>query len=155
MKTVAQCMKRVVVSIVETATVREAITLIVYHHVGTLPVVDDQGRLAGTLRLADLIGLGLPDFLQFLDRIEFIHTFGALEIQHPGADILKKQVRQIMHEPILVEESAGLLRASALLYKHQLMDLPVVDLERRLVGIASRVDLAVPVLEDWLAVPEE
>lgn len=155
MKTVAQCMKRVVVSIPSTATVREAITLIVRHHVGTLPVVDAEGRLAGTLRLADLIGLGLPDFLQFLDHIEFIHTFGALEIQHPGADILARRVTEIMNEPVLVEESAGLLRASALLYKYRLMDLPVVDAEHRLVGIASRVDLAVPVLEDWLAEPGE
>jgi CBS-domain-containing membrane protein len=77
-------MKRSVISISTRATVRDAIGLVVNHHVGTLPVVDEHGLLIGTLRLADLIGLGIPDFLQFLDHIEFIHTFGAVEIKHPG-----------------------------------------------------------------------
>lgn len=154
MKTVAQSMKRNVHSIGTRATVRDAIALIVRHHIGTIPVVDDNGLLVGTLRLADLIGLGMPDFLQFLDHIEFIHTFGAMEIQHPDAEDLSKPVTEIMNEAVSVEESAGLLRASALLYKHQLMDLPVVDHEHRLVGIASRVDIGAALLKDWIEVPD-
>jgi CBS-domain-containing membrane protein len=153
MKTVAQCMKRNVLSIGTRAIVREAIALIVRHHIGTIPVVDTDGLLVGTLRLADLIGLGMPDFLQFLDHIEFIHTFGALEIQHPGAEVLAKPVTELMSEAVSVEENAGLLRASALLYKNQLMDIPVVDHQHRLVGIASRVDIGTALLKDWIEDP--
>lgn len=153
MKTVSQSMKRNVHSIGTRATIRDAIALIVRHHIGTIPVVDGGGLLVGTLRLADLIGLGMPDFLQFLDHIEFIHTFGAMEIQHPDAEVLSKPVTEIMNEAVSVEESAGLLRASALLYKNQLMDLPVVDHQHRLVGIASRVDIGAALLKDWIENP--
>ncbi len=153
MKTIAQCMKRDVVSISTRETVRDAIALIVSRRIGTLPVIEAGGRLAGTLRLADLIGLGMPDFLQFLDHIEFIHTFGAVEIKHPGEDVLSKPLTEIMNEAVSVEESAGLLRASALLYKNQLMDIPVVDNQHRLVGIASRVDIGVALLRDWIEEP--
>jgi CBS-domain-containing membrane protein len=55
-----------------------------------------------------------------------------------------------MNEAVSVEESSGLLRASALLYKNQLMDIPVVDDQHRLVGIASRVDIGVALLKDWV-----
>jgi len=150
MKTIDQCMKRDVISIPTRATVQDAIVLCVRHHIGTLPVIDLNGLLVGTIRLADLIGLGMPDFLQFLDHIEFIHTFGALELQHPGGEVLSKPVNAMMNEAVSVEESAGLLRASALLYKNQLMDIPVVDHQHRLVGIASRVDIGVALLKDWI-----
>lgn len=150
MKTIAQCMKRSVVSISVHATVRDAILLVVKHHIGTLPVVDENRLLVGTVRLADLIGLGLPDFLQFLDRIEFIHTFGAVELEHPNPETLDTSIVSVMKDAASVDESSGLLRASALLYKNQLTDIPVTDHENRLVGIASRVDIGVALLEDWI-----
>ena len=50
-----------------------------------------------------------------------------------------------------MEETAGLLRASALFVKNNLMDLPVVDGNHHLVGIASRVDIGVSLLEDWIS----
>lgn len=150
MKTIENCMKREVISVPLHATVRDAIRACVRHHIGTLPVIDADGRLAGALRLADLIGLGMPDFLQFMDNIEFIHTFGALEVHHPEPAALDQPVTALMHEPVLVEATAGLLRASALLYKHHLMDIVVVDDHQRLVGIASRVDIGTALLKDWI-----
>ena len=150
MKTIAQCMKSSVISIATHATVRDAIQLMVNHHIGTLPVVDETGLLVGTVRLADLIGLGLPDFLQFLDRIEFIHTFGAVELEHPSPEVLDTPITSVMNEAASVDESSGLVRASALLYKNQLTDIPVVDQETHLVGIASRVDIGVALLADWI-----
>jgi len=150
MKTIEQCMKREVIYISIGNSVRDAIRMCVDHHIGTLPVVDEGGHLKGTLRLEDLIGLGMPDFLQFLDNIEFIHTFGALELHRPESSILKQPISVLMHVPVIVEKSAGLLRASALLKKHQLLDIPVVDDHGYLVGIASHVDIGVALLNDWI-----
>ncbi len=106
MKTIGNCMKRGVISITTRSTIREAIQICVQYHVGTLPVIDAGGLLVGTLRLADLIGLGMPDFLQFLENIEFIHTFGALELHHPDASILDQPVVELMKEPVSVEQDA-------------------------------------------------
>jgi len=151
MKTIESCMKREVISINTHHTVREAIQTCMRFHIGTLPVVDDGGLLVGVVRLADLIGLGMPDFVQFLDHMEFIHTFGAVEVQHPAQELLDQPATSLMHEPVVVEAGAGLLRASALLYKNQITDIVVVDQQFHLVGIASRVDVGVALLKDWIA----
>ena len=55
-----------------------------------------------------------------------------------------------MQPPVFVEQSCGLLRAFAIMTKRQLRDLPVTDGERRLVGIASHVDIAVAFLSTWM-----
>jgi CBS domain-containing protein len=52
MKTIRDCMKRNVVSIRATATVREAAALFVARHIGLLPVVDAQGRVIRALEAA-------------------------------------------------------------------------------------------------------
>ena len=62
---IRDCMKRNVFSIASTATIRQAAALITEHHIGLLPVVDEQGKPIGVVRLADLLSLELPDFLTF------------------------------------------------------------------------------------------
>ena len=54
-----------------------------------------------------------------------------------------------MRPPISVEQTCGLLRASALLRHHDLLDLPIVTPDGRLVGIASRVDIGAALLAGW------
>ncbi|MGB8980996.1 MAG: CBS domain-containing protein, partial [Anaerolineales bacterium] len=54
-------MKRNVVSIPETATIREAAALLVKHHIGLLPIVDKNKKLIGVVGLRDLLALELPD----------------------------------------------------------------------------------------------
>ena len=46
-------------------------------------------------------------------------------------------------------DTCGLSRAFALLHHHNLTDLPVVDVENCLVGIASRVDVGTAMLKNW------
>jgi CBS domain-containing protein len=54
-----------------------------------------------------------------------------------------------MSSPVSVEETTGLLCALALLHKHQVSDLPVVDAENRLLGIASQVDIGTALMSTW------
>jgi len=46
-------MKRNVVSISETSTIREAASVFVKHHVGLLPIVDQNNKLVGVVGLRD------------------------------------------------------------------------------------------------------
>jgi CBS domain-containing protein len=50
---------------------------------------------------------------------------------------------------MMVEETGGLLHAYAIMVKHDLSDLPVVNSKGELTGIVSRVDIGTAVLSVW------
>jgi CBS domain-containing protein len=146
---IKDCMKREVISISSTTTVREAARMVVERHIGLLPIVDDAGRLIGIVRLYDLLTLELPDFVNFISDLDFVHDFGAVETTRPEPYLLEQRVSTLMQPAIEVEEECGLLRAYALMLQHKLLDLPVVAKDGRLVGLASHVDIGVAILSNW------
>lgn len=146
---VSACMKKHVVSIPVTATIREAAAVIVHKHIGLLPVVDADDTLVGVIGLRDLLTLELPDFVSLVSDVDFVHDFGAVETTRPSARTLDRSVKTLMKAPVSVEEDCGLLRAYALMLQHNLHDMLVVSKEGRLIGIASRVDIGVAILSSW------
>ena len=146
---IANCMKRNVVAVSEAATLGEAGRLFARRHIGLLPVVDANGRVTGVLGLGDLLGLALPAFLNLLDNTDFVLSFGQVETTSPDPAILAESVTTRMRAATIVSEDCGLLRAYSLMLEHNLHDLPVVDSDGRLVGIASRVDIGVAIIRNW------
>jgi len=144
-------MKREVVTVTAEMTVPEAAQVVAERRVGTLPVVGADGRLEGIVTLLDILRVFMPDFVELLDNIDFVHDFGALEDLQPRdvPEAARLTVREIMEPPVAVDQEAGLLRACALMFKHRLQDLPVVDSEGRLVGLVSRVDIGAAFLAAW------
>jgi CBS domain-containing protein len=144
-----QCMKRNVVSIPDTSTIREAAAVFVKEHVGLLPIVDQNNKLIGVVGLRDLLSLELPDFINFIEDLDFVHDFGAVETTRPSAEVLDESIQTLMKPPITVHEDSGLLRAYALMLQHNLHDLPVVSEDGKLVGMASRVDIGTAIVSAW------
>ena len=146
------CMKREVVTVQPTASVREAAALLVGKRVGTLPVVNAAGTLLGVTSLTRIIQLLLPDFVALLQNIDFIKDYGALKTpsREEWERVAELSVADIMDGPIVVEEHCPLIMALSVMEKHNLRDLPVVR-EGRLVGIASRVDIGRTFLAQWLS----
>ncbi|MEM5773413.1 MAG: CBS domain-containing protein [Anaerolineaceae bacterium] len=147
--TLKSCMKRRVISASPYITLRAAAHILIENHIGSLPIVDDQSRLIGFLSIRDLIALAMPDFVNLIDRLDFIRDFGAVEQELPDAALLDMPVVQIMHQPIYLTETSGMIRALALLHEHKISDLPVVDDQMHLVGIASYVDIGVALMRNW------
>jgi CBS domain-containing protein len=146
---IRDCMKRKVVSIPVNLTIREAAAVFVRAHVGLLPVVGENEKIIGVLGLRDLLMLELPDFINFVADVDFVHDFGAVETTRPAAEVLDKSITTLMKPPITVNEDSGLLRAYALMVQHNLHDIPVVSKEGKLVGMASRVDIGTAILSAW------
>jgi CBS domain-containing protein len=142
-------MKRNVISIHATASVREAAAVFVKYHIGLLPVVDGENRPIGVVGLRDMLSLELPDFINFIADVDFVHDFGAVETTHPPAEVLDQPIQKLMITPITVDEETGLLRAYSLMLQHHLHDIPVISREGKLVGVASRVDIGVAILSAW------
>ena len=149
---VGDCMKRQVFTVSPSTTVREAARLVIEKHIGTLPVVDGGGVLVGIVRDVDLGSVFMPDFMSLMDNIEFVHDFGAKE-DLQAQDISQAEsltMQDLMQPPTVVEEDSGLLYTVAIMIKGQLRDLPIVNKEGRLVGLASRVDILVALLSAWI-----
>ena len=146
---VSSCMKKHVVSVPTTATIREAAAIIVSKHIGLLPVVDKNDKPVGVIGMRDLLTLELPDFVSFVADVDFVHDFGAVETTRPTARTLDKSVKSLMKPAVSVDEDCGLLRAYALMLQHNLHDMLVVSKDGKLIGVASRVDIGVAVLSSW------
>jgi CBS domain-containing protein len=142
-------MKRNVISIWETATIREAAAVFAKEHVGLLPIVDEQNKLVGVIGLRDLISLELPDFIRFVSDVDFVHDFGAVETTRPKPEVLDQSIKLLMKPAITVHEDSGLLRTYALMLQHQLHDIPVISNDDQLVGMASRVDIGTAIVSTW------
>jgi CBS domain-containing protein len=142
-------MKRNVVSIPITATILEAAQIIAQKHIGLLPIVNEDEKPVGVIGLGDLLTLELPDFVNFLSDVDFVHDFGAVEDTRPSPEMLNRSVTTLMQPSITVQEDSGLLRTYALMLQHHLHDMPVVSKEGKLIGIASRVDIGVAILSTW------
>lgn len=146
---ISKYMKRNVVSIPETSTIRQAASVFVKHHVGLLPIVDQNKKLVGVVGLRDLLALELPDFVNFIADLDFVHDFGAVETTRPTRNVLDQPVKTLMSPAISVHEDTGLLRAYALMLQHELHDMPIVSEVGELVGVASRVDIGTAILAAW------
>ena len=145
-------MKRDVVSIPETSTIRQAATVFVKEHIGLSPIVDQSNKLIGVVGLRDLLSLELPDFVNFVADLDFVHDFGAVETTRPSREVLNSSIKTLMKPPITVSEYSGLLRSYALMLQHQLYDMPVVSDDGKLMGMASRVDIGTAIVSSWARV---
>jgi CBS-domain-containing membrane protein len=146
---IESCMKRNVISIPLDSSIGEAAWVMVNKHIGILPVVDDCNKPVGVVQMSDLLTLELPDFLDLIKDVDFVHDFGAVETTHPGQDQLSQPVSTVMQSVRTVEERDGLLRGIALMLQNDLYDLPVVDEKGILVGLVSRVDIGSTLLANW------
>jgi len=149
---IGKYMKRNVISISKEATIREAASVFVKHHIGLLPVIDKEKKLIGVVGLRDMLSLELPDFVSFIADVDFVHDFGAVETTRPSAEVLERSVTTLMNPAVSVPENTGLLRAYALMLQHGLHDIPVVSPGDTLLGVASRVDIGVAILSGWAEV---
>jgi len=77
------------------------------HHIGTLPVVNADGTLAGILQIRDLLSLVMPDFVNMMQDIDFVLDFGAAEMRVPDAALLSRPVSEIMNPPSLAKMIAA------------------------------------------------
>src|SRR4030042_3648050 len=115
---ISKYMKRNVIAIPAQAAIRDAAQVFGKQHVGRLPVIDKDGRPVGVVSLQDMLTPGLPDFVNFVADVDFVHDFGAVETTRPSAAALARSIKKLMKPPFTVPQDCGLLRAYALMIQH-------------------------------------
>ena len=150
MHSVSDCMRTQVFTVNAGATLVEAMRIIGDHMVGIVPVIDDDRHVAGVLVLDDLLTEFMPKFVQVLRKTDFVQDYGKFEMGPPTAGLLEKPLSKIMRPPYYLSDNSSLMEAMVFMHNHQVVDVPVVDAAKRLVGIVSRVRVGSLFLIDWL-----
>ena len=100
-----------------------------------LPVTQEDGALAGIITIDDFILIFLPEYIDLIRDIDFLHDFGALERSSFTVEERLLVAEDLMREDITpLEETESVMKAAAVLHKVQLRRLPVVS-GSRLVGM--------------------
>ena len=102
-----------------------------------IPVIDQQENLRGIISINDFMHIFLPDYIDLIRNIDFVHSFGALEkISFTIEELLFVAEDLMIANPPSLEEEDSLIKGLAILHKHGLYRIPVVRGEK-LVGMIS------------------
>ena len=123
---------------------REVAALFAASTISGVPVVDREGKLHGVITKLKLLGFFLPEYLELFTNIDFIEDFSTLQscnLDVLDADLLLAE-DVMKYEPLKVGPETTLLKCAALLYKHRVDILCVVDDSGKLVGVVTATDIA-------------
>jgi CBS-domain-containing membrane protein len=131
---ITQIMTRKVTSAARTVRVEELIKLMIHNHIGCIPVVDEAERPIGMVTKLDLV--------------EQMPTRGAPEAWSPSEhDVAPKTATEVMMPlAMTLGDHATVAHAARLMADEDVHHIPIVDPDRRLIGIVSSMDVV-----RWLA----
>ena len=121
----------------EDATFLEALNAMVKQQTNTLLVIDAEGVLSGEISVSDLLDAIVPEYL---DGDSIAANFATEEMfEEAVQNAADKPVSEFMTVDIEpVESTDGLMAVAATAIAHQTARIPVVDHDRRPIGIISR-----------------
>ena len=129
-----------VITVKPTASVKDVAKLFLEHRISAVPVVDDQGKLAGIVSEGDLLHRAeagtqrhRPWWLLVLTRDDALAVDYVKEHARTVADVMTKEV-------ITAGPDTPLHEIAAALEKYAVKRLPIVK-DGQLVGIVSRANL--------------
>ena len=123
--------------------IKEIYEIFCKEHIGGVPVVDSENRLLGMVTKTELIDVLIPDYFDMVNDFLFIDDFGALEDKLeaiPSLDLFIAEDLMITNV-ITINENASLMKAPVLMNKYNIRRLPVINKDKKLVGIATRMDV--------------
>jgi CBS domain-containing protein len=127
-----------VVSIAETAAVRDAVALLVDRPFRALPVVDTAGRVVGILSSGDLVTrAGLEARIELLSAMPAAARRAIVERLDPVASVGDVMTAK----PATIGDAEPVSAATHAMADGAIKRLPVCDADGRLVGIVSRCDI--------------
>ncbi len=147
-------MRTSVVVLPQNATLKDVLDKFLKHHLDSLPVIDAAQRVVGFITIDDLVDIFLPryheilrDFSALEDKGQlaslFNQAFSGLDTHHEklilAADVMSSDLHWVLAEDSLLEAAA---RLQAQNYKR----LPVVDKDRKLVGLISDFEVILALL---------
>lgn len=143
-KTVADVMTANPVSVKPEASLEDAIKLFAEHHIGGLPVIDEDGALVGILSESDLMwqatGMEVPAYIVLLDSVIYLKS--PKKYNEELHKVLGQSVKEVMTAKVItISPDKSIREAAHLMHDKRIRRLPVVDDQGQVVGILTRGDI--------------
>lgn len=142
-------MSREVVSVKPETPLFEAASVIAKHNFDGVPVIDEKGKLVGILTEYDLISKGsmvhLPTLQVVLQNLTAFRKDRS-QFEKEVKEVASMKVRDVMNaDPLTLPDTATFEDVeTAFREHHRVNPIPVIDGERRVVGVVSRFDILKP-----------
>ena len=138
-------MTKNVLSVKPTDTVNAVADVLSEHHFTGVPVVDDSGKLLGTISERDFIAsdskIYLPTYIKLLTEFDFV-KHDEKRLSPAVQNIINATAADIMNpEPVTASPDMDIETLANLFGEKRVNPIPVVDSENKLIGIISRSDL--------------
>jgi CBS domain-containing protein len=125
---ISKYMKRDFRTVAPHTPMREIARLFFETGESVLPVADEDGALAGIITIDDFILIFLPEYIDLIRNVDFLHDFGALERSTYSVEERLLVAEDLMREDVTpLDETESVMKAAAALHKVQLRRLPVVS----------------------------
>ncbi|MBS4197720.1 CBS domain-containing protein [Lederbergia citri] len=128
----------------ENDSVKNAIKQFIEHHIGGMPVVNDNGILTGMITDGDVLRFIKPKNIFAFDYYSSLtYVFDKEKLEEIVMCLKDVPVQQIAKSRSIVKvfEDDDLEVVLELLAKHHFKKVPVVDKENKVIGVISRGDL--------------
>ena len=142
-------MTKDVITVPPTMSLVDAAGIIAEHNVDGVPVVDANGKLEGILTEYDLISKGsavhLPTFIAILENLA-IYKKDHSKFKKEVSELSKLEVKDLMNpDPLTLRENSSYSKiVMAFRDHHRVNPIPVVDENKKVVGVISRYDVLKP-----------
>ncbi|WP_042460732.1 CBS domain-containing protein [Neobacillus dielmonensis] len=136
-------MIRNIITVKNTTTVKELISILETNRIGGVPVVDDKGNLVGVVSDGDIVRFLSPN----KEKVYLAYYVTYIEEAQKIEDVLRERMNTPV-EKIMVRKNIKTLApdddfesAIRLISKHHFKKIPVVNGAGRVIGIISRGDI--------------
>jgi CBS domain-containing protein len=147
--TVADIMTKNIVSANSEMLITTVASILADHNFDGIPIISKDGKLEGILTEYDLISKGssihLPTFISILQNMA-VYKRDRTQFKDEVADLAKLKVKDIMNpDPLTLPPTATYEETVAAFRDHHRVNpIPVVDHEKKVLGVVSRYDVLKP-----------
>ncbi|WCK56596.1 CBS domain-containing protein [Aneurinibacillus sp. Ricciae_BoGa-3] len=132
-----------VISVQETASVKELLQTLVNHKVGGVPVLNAEGKLTGMVSDGDIIRFMKPKDQRVYDFFSYVVMTNPETLEATVDRKLEQNVTKVMKKTGLftVAPEDDLEKAMTIFSTHHFKKIPVIDAQKNVAGVVSRGDI--------------
>jgi len=137
---VKEIMTKKLVTISPDMLAKEALELLQEMQISGLPVIDGNKKLLGMFTEKEILVAILPSYLEKVGR--FVYDDNPRSIKNKFRELADLPVSRVMRKNVItVDADTALCEVARLMLTQKVRRIPVLDKEKKVVGIVSREDV--------------